>query len=736
MFAQTTRPTAVGINCIRKIGPARQVLRGPLAALAMIPALVSAAVCTDLATLDVSGASHLSWGGNTQPYYALVIGENLHLREKSGHREILKLDGLNRVAMHLELPKFVAGRHVPRPNSIDRQPFQLWSIQPGQATSPRHEDVDRVDFLDSRYFLLWCCGGASARARVIDSDSGSELLSVPGSSVASWSEAGLGKSPRSTLIAHFGDDYRDIVVRELETGRELSRIAYERSFEDKPPAVFVSRSRLAVGFAKDRVAKVYDTATGREIATYPGFSSVDSSGGLLVLSGGENGVLIVDSAGKDAFSQPGVVAQSAEARADPRGRLRAVITRPLFEWNPKNGMIALWDTLTGQERARWEANWGMLSPDGAFIISYARHGKLISVKAVESATGREVCTDVFEEAKESLDRFEKMPALKWLTPTVFSLANMRDGELYKAMIVDLGRTDAHRSRNSAANDAAARPLFSRAFDSFQRGDYAAAAADFEAGFRVAPANPAARFYLGETYLRLKNNSAATREYLRVRELSSNSRESAMATERLAQLGLEQPRNPAGGVNLHARDDQQLLRLVEQALRKVEPENSRYVPYKFKQSDWNWGSKAHEYWLKDLLLVAAPTDKDVLVDLDTGDGTIPLFAALRFGLHAIGIQPDLEVARRATEAARALGVADRVRFVAGDALDADLQTATVVTLSGNLRTNDDIPQRFATKLRKLPPSVRIASTRANRDLWKWVPDRTVGHAHLWFGTGAP
>ena len=37
MFAQTTRLTAVGINCIRKIGPARHVLRGPFAALAMIP---------------------------------------------------------------------------------------------------------------------------------------------------------------------------------------------------------------------------------------------------------------------------------------------------------------------------------------------------------------------------------------------------------------------------------------------------------------------------------------------------------------------------------------------------------------------------------------------------------------------------------------------------------------------------------------------------------------------------
>lgn len=736
MPTQTTRLAAVGINGIRKTISARLARRGCFNALAMMPAVVSAAICTDFATLNVPGATHLAWAGNAQPYYALVIGENLHIREKSSHREILKLDGLNRVAMHPELPKFVAGRQVPRPTSIDRQPFRLWDIQLGKATSSRHEDADRAVFLDSRYFMLWCCGGASARARIIDSESGRELFSVPGTSVASWSEAAPGKPPRSTLIAHFGDDYRDIVVRELETGRELSRIAYERSFESKPPAVFVSRSRLAIGYAKDKLAKVYDTATGRELATYPGFSSVDSSGGLLVLSGGESGVLIVDSAGKDAFSQSGVVAQSAEARADPKGRLRIVITKPLFEWDRKNEIIVLWDPLTRQERARWEANWGALSPDGVFAISYARHGTLISVKAVESATGREVCTDVFEEAKESADSFERFPVLNWLSPTTFSLANVRDSELYKAMIVDLGRTNAQSVRKSAANDAASRPLFSRAFDSFQRGDYAATAADFEAGLRMDPANAAARYYLGETYLRLKSNGAAAREYLRVRELSPDSRESALAKERLAQLGLEQPGVMAGGVNLRAMDNLQLVQLVEQALRKVEPENSRYVPYKFKNSDWNWGSKAHEFWLKDLLLAAAPTDKDVLVDLDTGDGTIPLYAALRFGLRAIGIQHDPEVARRSSEAARTLGVADRVRFIADNALEADLQGATIIMLGGDLRTNDDIPQRFATRLRMLPRSVRIASTDANRNLWKWVPDRTVGYAHLWFGTGAP
>lgn len=720
-----------------RVSSVRIPLHGLLASLVAMPAAAVAAICSDLATLSADGAAGLAWGGEKQPYYALVIDENTHIREKLSHREVLKLDGLNRVAMHAELPKFVAGRNVPQQTRIDRQPFQLWDIRAGHTAPHKHEDADRVAFLDSRYFLLRCCGGASARARIIDSESGRELLSVPGTSIASWSEAGQGRSPRSTLIAHFGDDYRDIVVRELETGRELSRVAHERH-SDRIPAVFVSRSRLAVGYAKEKVVRIFDIATGRELARYMGFSAVDANRGLLTLSGGDSGTQIVNAAtGKVMLTVPATTEQFAESRVDVSGTLRAVMTRPLYEWSEKNGVLALWDPLTGQERARWEANWGMLSPYGAFVISYARHGKLISIKAVESATGREVCADVFEEAKDSPAGWpERFPALKWLSPTSFSLANMRDGELYKAIIVELGRPAASNITKSAANEEAARSLFTRAFGAFQSGDYAAAATDFEAGLAKDKANVAARFFLGETYLRLKNNSGAAREYLRVRELSASSRESMQAAERLAQLGLEQRGTPAGGVNLGAMDDQQLLRRVEQALRQVAPGDYRRVPYKYKDSQWDWGDKARDFWLKDLLLAAALGDKDVLFDLDTGDGTIPLYAALRFGLRAVGIQHDPEVARRSSEAARVLGVADRVRFVTGDTLEADLSGATIVTLGADLKSEEGIPQRFARKLKALPPSVRIASTSKNRDLWKWIPDKTVGSAHMWFGRGEP
>lgn len=724
------------LSQIAQRAPVSLIRQGCCAALAAMPAFAVAAICSDLATLDVPGASGLAWGGSRQPYYALVIGENLHVREKSGHREVLKLDGLNRVALHPELPRFVAGRYVPQQTRIDRQPFHLRDIRAVHAVSPKHEDADHAAFLDSRYFLLWCCRGASARVRIVDSESGKELLSVPGTSVAFWSDSKPGKAPQGAMIAHFGDDDQTIVIRELETGREMSRIAYERRDEGKPPATFVSRSTLAVGYAKDQVVRVFDTATGKELARYPGFSSVDSSGGWLVLSGGEGGVSIANAAGGEVRSLPGIAAQSAEVRADARGRPRVVMTKPLSEWSRKSGMVALRDPLTGQERARWEAQWGALSPDGAFAVSYLKRGALISIRAVETATGREACTDVFGEAKESADLSERLPVLGWLSPTAFSVANVRDGELSKAIIVGLGRPAAHGAKNSAANDEAARSLFTRAFGAFQSGDYAAAATDFEAGLVKDPVNAAARFYLGETYLRLKNNSGAAREYLRVRELSASSRESIQAAERLAQLGLELPGTPAGEVNPGALDNQQLLRRVEQALRQVEPQNSLSVPYKYKDAKWYWGGEAHDFWLKDLLLAAALSDKDVLVDLDTGDGTIPLYVALRFGLRAIGIQHDPEVARRSSEAARALGVADRVRFVAADALEGDLSVATIVTLGRDLRNDGDIPQRFARKLQMLPPSVRIVSTNKNRDLWKWIPDRTIGYAHMWFGKGKP
>lgn len=81
----------------------------------------------------------------------------------------------------------------------------------------------------------------------------------------------------------------------------------------------------------------------------------------------------------------------------------------------------------------------------------------------------------------------------------------------------------------------------------------------------------------------------------------------------------------------------------------------------------------------MLKVANVGPNDVLYDLGSGDGRIPITAAKLFGIRAVGIDIDPQRIREATENARAAGVADKVRFLNQDLFSTDISEATVVTL---------------------------------------------------------
>src|SRR5687767_15043518 len=61
--------------------------------------------------------------------------------------------------------------------------------------------------------------------------------------------------------------------------------------------------------------------------------------------------------------------------------------------------------------------------------------------------------------------------------------------------------------------------------------------------------------------------------------------------------------------------------------------------------------------------------DILYDLGSGDGRIPITAAKRFGTQGTGIEIDPVRVAEAKENARKAGVADRVRFIEGDIFEA-------------------------------------------------------------------
>jgi hypothetical protein len=82
----------------------------------------------------------------------------------------------------------------------------------------------------------------------------------------------------------------------------------------------------------------------------------------------------------------------------------------------------------------------------------------------------------------------------------------------------------------------------------------------------------------------------------------------------------------------------------------------------------------------MLAMAGLRDDDVVVDLGSGNGLIPLTAArLNPRLRGLGVDIDPKLVEQSNERARSEGVSDRVRFEHRNAFDADLREATVVTM---------------------------------------------------------
>jgi ubiquinone/menaquinone biosynthesis C-methylase UbiE len=111
--------------------------------------------------------------------------------------------------------------------------------------------------------------------------------------------------------------------------------------------------------------------------------------------------------------------------------------------------------------------------------------------------------------------------------------------------------------------------------------------------------------------------------------------------------------------------------------------------------------------------------DVLYDLGSGDGRIPLAAAKQYGVRAVGIDIDPKLVSEANESARREGLEGLVSFRHEDMFAADISEATVVTLYLSNTLNVMLRPKL---LRELRPGSRIVSHDFR--MGDWPPEKTV------------
>jgi hypothetical protein len=119
----------------------------------------------------------------------------------------------------------------------------------------------------------------------------------------------------------------------------------------------------------------------------------------------------------------------------------------------------------------------------------------------------------------------------------------------------------------------------------------------------------------------------------------------------------------------------------------------------------------------MLEMANIQSNDVLYDLGSGDGRIPIAAARKYGIRAVGIEIDPDLVAEALRLAKEARVADKVSFQQGDLFKMDFSEASVLTLY----LFPDINLQLLPRIMEMRPGTRIISH--NYAIAGWEPQET-------------
>jgi SAM-dependent methyltransferase len=133
----------------------------------------------------------------------------------------------------------------------------------------------------------------------------------------------------------------------------------------------------------------------------------------------------------------------------------------------------------------------------------------------------------------------------------------------------------------------------------------------------------------------------------------------------------------------------------------------------------------------MLKVAKVGKNDVVYDLGSGDGRIPIMAVQKYNAaRAVGIDINPERIKEAEANLKTAAVRDRVRFLNEDLFEARISDATVVTLYLLPSLNLKLLPKLLTELK---PGTRIVSHAFDMGSWKPAQTLSAGGSTVYFWT---
>lgn len=129
----------------------------------------------------------------------------------------------------------------------------------------------------------------------------------------------------------------------------------------------------------------------------------------------------------------------------------------------------------------------------------------------------------------------------------------------------------------------------------------------------------------------------------------------------------------------------------------------------------------------MLKTAKVNSNDLVYDLGSGDGRIPIAVAKDFGARAVGIEFNPAMAELAQRNVNRAGVSDRVKIINGDIFKEDFSKATVVTMY----LLPDLNIALRPTILKMKPGTRVTSHAFNMGDWDAdIEIDTPAKAYYW------
>jgi precorrin-6B methylase 2 len=132
---------------------------------------------------------------------------------------------------------------------------------------------------------------------------------------------------------------------------------------------------------------------------------------------------------------------------------------------------------------------------------------------------------------------------------------------------------------------------------------------------------------------------------------------------------------------------------------------------------------------EMLSAAKITANDIVYDLGSGDGIIPIEAAKQFKVRAVGIEYNADLVQLSIRNAKRDGVESLVTLKQGDIFLEDFSEATVLMLY----LGENLNLKLEPKILKMKPGTRVVSNTFR--MGSWVPDSIIKPstdetAYLW------